>query len=217
MYFTNRADAGRQLAEQLQQYRYENSVVVALSEGSVLVGEVIAAALHCILTLLLAEDVNVPGEPMAIGSVDQNGGFSYNSDLSSGEVDEYQSEFFNYIEGQKLERFHHLNQLLGDGGVIDRSLLLDQNVILVSDGLKGGAILDAAANFLKPIRMHKLIIATPLASVKAVDRMHIMADELHVLSVTDNYLDTNHYYDDNVIPGRDEILAKIRQIILNWH
>jgi len=217
MYFTNRAQAGAQLAEQLTNYRYENCVVVALSDGGVVVAEPIAAALHCIMTIMLAEDVMLPGEPTPVGSINQEGGFSFNSEYSEGQIEEFQSEFHSYIEDQKLEHLHHLNQLLGDTGLLDRDMLRDQNVILVSDGLKSAALLDAAADFMKPIRTQKLIIAAPIASVKAVDRMHIMADELHVLNVTDNYLDTNHYYDDNVIPSRDEIVAKIKQIILNWH
>lgn len=205
------------LAEQLGSYRYENCVVVALSDGGVLVAEPIAAALHCIMSIMLAEDVMLPGEPTPVGSINQEGGFSYNSEYTEGEIEEFQAEFHGYIEDQKLEHLHHMNQLLGDTGLLDRDMLRDQNVVLVSDGLKSSALLDAAADFLKPIRMQKLIIAAPIASVKAVDRMHIMADELHVLNVTDNYLDTNHYYDDNIIPSREEILAKIKQIVLNWH
>jgi putative phosphoribosyl transferase len=217
MYFTNRAQAGGMLAEQLAKYRFENSVVVSLSEGGVLVGEPISQYIHALLTMLLSSEITVPGESTTIGSIDQSGGFSYNSDLSSGELDEYQSEYLNYFEGQKLQKFHELNQLLGEGGLIERDMLRDHNVILVSDGFKGSTMLDAAANFLKPIRMQKLIIAAPVASVAAVDRMHIMADELHILNVTDNYLDTNHYYDDNIVPSREQIVAKINQIILNWH
>lgn len=217
MYFTNRAQAGAVLAEQLANYRYENSVVVALSEGGVLVGEPVAQYIHAILTMLLSSDIQVPGENTTIGSIDQEGGFSYNSELSSGELQDYQSEYLNYFEGQKIEKFHELNQLMGDGGIIDKDMLRDHNVILVADGIKGTTMLDAAANFLKPIRMQRLIVAAPIASVQAVDRMHIMADELHILNVTDNYLDTNHYYDDNTIPSREEIVAKINQIILNWH
>ena len=106
--------------------------------------------------------------------------------------------------------------MIGDTGLIDPELLQDHVVILVADGLKSGGLLDATLNFLKPVRTEKLIIATPLASVQAVDKMHIAADEIFCLNVTDNYLDTNHYYDDNSVPGHQEIVAKIQQIMLNW-
>lgn len=216
MYFTNRTQAGGQLAEQLAKYRYENCIVVALSESSVLVAEPIAQYLHCIITLLLTEDIELPGEHAVLGTVDQAGSFTYNSDFSQGELDEYRSEFFNYIESEKLQKFHRMNRMIGDTGLIDADLLQDHVVILVADGLKSGSLLDAALNFLKPVRTEKLVIATPLASVQAVDKMHIAADEIFCLNVTDNYLDTNHYYDDNSVPGHQEIVAKIQQIMLNW-
>lgn len=205
------------LAAQLEKYRFENTIVVALSEGGVLVGEPIAQYVHAVLTMLLSEEITVPGENTAIGSIDQDGGFSYNSELSAGQMDEYQAEYLNYFEGQKMEKFHEMNQLLGDGGILDKDMLRDHSVVLVSDGLKGTSQLDAAASFLKPIRIQRLVVVAPIASVAAVDRLHIMADELHILNVADNYLDTDHYYDDNTIPSREEIVAKINQAILNWH
>ena len=53
MYFESRIHAGQQLAAQLfEKYRYENCAVVALSDGGVMVGEQIAAQLHCVLTML---------------------------------------------------------------------------------------------------------------------------------------------------------------------
>jgi putative phosphoribosyl transferase len=94
--------------------------------------------------------------------------------------------------------------------------LREHVIILVSDGFKHGATLDAAADFFKHIKISKLVVVTPIASVQAVDRMHITADELHCLSVTENYISTNHYYDINDIPSHDQIVAKINNIVHNW-
>lgn len=216
MYFTSRAHAGWFLAQQLTNYRYDDCAVVALSDGAVQVGEQIAAQLHCILTLLLMEDIEVPGENTVFGTVDMQGGFTYNNMFSAGEIEEYYSEFHGYLEDQKRQHFEHMNQLLGDGGMLNEDMLRDHVVVLVSDGLKSGASLSAAADFLKRIRLKRLIIVTPVASVSAVDRMHVIADEIHVLGVTDNYLDTDHYYDQNDVPSHEDTIAKINQIILNW-
>ncbi len=217
MYFESRAQAGQILAAQLvDEYRYENCIVVALSDGAVQVGEQIASALHCILTMLLIEDIAVPGESTSFGGVSQDGGFTYNGMFSAGEIEEYTGEFHGYLEEQKREAFQKLNRLLGDGGIIDNDMLRDHTVILVADGLDNGASLDVAVNFLKPIRIHKLVVATPVASVPAVDKLHIMADELHVLDVKENYMGTNHYYEQNDIPSHEDTIAKINQIVLNW-
>lgn len=217
MYFESRAQAGQILAAQLvEKYRYENCAVVALSDGAVQVGEQIAQELHCILTMLLVEDIQVPGENVSFGGVSQNGGFTYNGMFSAGEVEEYNGEFHGYLEEQKREAFERINRLLGDGGVIDSDMLRDHVVILVADGLDNGASLDVAMDFLKPIRINRLVVATPIATVPAVDKLHMIADELHVLDVKENFMGIDHYYEQNDIPSHEETIAKINQIVLNW-
>ena len=197
-------------------YRYENCVVVALSDGGVQVGQQIAAELHCALTMLLIEEIVVPGEDVDFGSLNQSGRFVYNGMFSAGEIEEYYSEFHGYLEDQKREKMSKMNQLLGSGGIVDESMLREHVVIIVSDGFANGASLEAAADFLKPLRVQKLVIAAPVASVIAVDRMHILGDELHVLSVTDNYLATDHYYDVNDVPSHEVTVAVLNEIVLNW-
>ena len=217
MYFESRAQAGQILAAELvSQYRYENCAVVALSDGAVQVGEQIAEALHCILTMLLIEDIQIPGEGLSFGGVSQSGGFTYNGMFSAGEVEEYTSEFHGYLEEQKREAFQRINRLLGDGGVIDSDMLRDHVVILVADGIDNGAAIDVALDFLKPIRIQKLIVVTPVATIPAVDRLHMAADELHILDVKENFMGTDHYYEQNDIPSHEDTIAKINQIVLNW-
>ena len=217
MYFESRAQAGQILATQLvSQYRYENCAIVALSDGAVQVGEQIAEALHCILTMLLIEDIQIPGEGLSFGGVSQSGGFTYNGMFSAGEVEEYTSEFHGYLEEQKREAFQRINRLLGDGGVIDSDMLRDHVVILVADGIDNGAAIDVALDFLKPIRIQKLIVVTPVATIPAVDKLHMAADELHILDVKENFMGTDHYYEQNDIPSHEDTIAKINQIVLNW-
>jgi putative phosphoribosyl transferase len=217
MYFQSRAQAGQVLAQQLlEKYRYENCAVVALSDGAVQVGEQIAASLHCILTMLLTESIDVPGESMSFGAMSQSGNFTYSSAMSSGEVDEYTNEFHGYLEDAKREAFQKINRLLGDGGVINHDLLREHTVILVADGLDNLAILDVALEFLKPIRVHRLVVAAPVADVAVVDKLHMYADELHILDVKANYIGTDHYFEVNDVPSHEETIAKINQIVLNW-
>lgn len=217
MYFDSRQQAGEMLADQLfEKYRYEDLAVVSLGDGAVAVGEPIAAKLHCILTLLLSESIDVPGEGHSFGAVSQTGQFTHNSDLGFAAVDGYMTEFHNYFEEQKRQAFHKINSLIGDGGVIDQALLQDHTVILVSDGLNDTTTIDVAIDFLKPVRVQKLVIVAPVASVELVDKVHMIADELHILDVKSNYLDTDHYYTKNDLPTREETIKKINQIIQNW-
>ncbi|MFZ2991246.1 MAG: phosphoribosyltransferase family protein [Candidatus Saccharimonadales bacterium] len=218
MYFENREQAGQLLAaELLEKYRYDDCVVVALSDGAVLVGEQIAKSLHCLLTMLLVEEIEVPGEGISIGGVSENGGFTYNGMFSVGEMEEYNSEYHGYFEQEKQNAFQKINRLLGDGGLINNDMMRDHVVILVADGLDTGASLDVAVEFMKPIRIKRLVMATPISTVAAVDKAHMLADELHILDVKENFMGIDHYYNQNTIPSHEDTIAKINQIVLNWH
>lgn len=216
MYFQSRAEAGYRLALELMQYRYEDCVVLCLSDGAVLVGQQIAASLHAILTMMLVEEISIPGEGTVFGTVNQSGRFTYNGMFSVGEIEEYFSEFHGYLEDQKRSVTSRINRLLASGGIADEQMLRGHNVIVVADGLPNGASLDAVADYMKPIRIKRLVVVTPIASVDAVDRMHILGDELHVIGVTENFMGINHYYDNNDIPDHDQIVAILNEAILTW-
>ena len=197
-------------------YRYENCAVVAVNDGGVVVGAQIAKELHCVLNMMLSETINLPREPDAVGGITSEGNFVYNPLYEQSEIDELESEYRGVIEEQKVNKLHEMNRLLGAGGLISRDMLVGHNIILVSDGLKTSFELQLALEFLKPIRIEKLIIAAPLASVKAVDWMHVHADEIYCLSVIEEFMDTDHYFDKKDVPDRAKLVKTIEQIILKW-
>lgn len=217
MYFASRVQAGRALASKLTpKYRFENCAVVALNDGGVVVGAQIAAQLHCVIGMMLISEITLPLETSGIGSVSSSGAFTYNSDYSNGQIAELQSEFRGYIEEQKLTKLHEMNALLGNGGLMRKDLLTGHNVILVADGLYGSSLLAAAEMFLKPVCIERLIIAAPLVDIRALDAIHIMADEIHCLDVIDTTFKLDHYYEDNSMPDHKTIVKTIENIVLHW-
>lgn len=217
MYFKSRAEAGRILAKQIvRKYSGQQCAVVALSDGGVVIGAQIALQLHAVLMLLLSKEVNLPREPQAVGGISQDGSFSYNQDLSKPEVEEFVSEYYNYIEQEKMSKMQEMHRAQGRGSLIRKNLIRDRNVILVTDGLFDGFALDIAIQYLKPIHVGKIIVATPLASVPAVDRMHILADDIFCLSVLEDYLNVDHYYDAQDVPEHDKVVQVIEEIVAHW-
>ncbi|HUB94085.1 MAG TPA: phosphoribosyltransferase family protein [Verrucomicrobiae bacterium] len=215
-YFPNRKIAGDLIAYKLAKYRYDDCAVVALSDGAVVVGARIAAWLHCPLTMLLTEPIRLQGERDVLAEIDHTGDVTFNDMYSVGELEELEGENFNYIEQQKLEKIFTMNRLLGQGGVISPKLLRGRHIIVVSDGLSNGLSMRAAAEYLKPIKTHRLIMVTPFASVNAVDQMHILADEIVCLNVLDEVISIDHYYDDNRLPEHQKIVQIIEDIVLHW-
>lgn len=204
------------LAGRLTTYRYENTVVVALTDGAVQVGVQISAELHATLTMMLSEKIDVPGEGEVFGTLNQDGAFVYNGMFSAGQIEEYYTEYHGYLEDQKREQSSKMNRILGAGGIVDEAILREHNVILVSDGLPNGSSMEAAMEYLKPLKVLRVIIASPIASVAAVDRAHLLADELHILGVTDNYMGTDHYYEVNDVPDRETTLKNLNDFVLSW-
>ncbi len=216
-YFPNRTKAGELIADQLEKtYRYEDCAVLALSDGAVVVGAAIAARLHCVINMLLSSAIQLPKELEVLATIDNFGGVTYNPSYSPGELEEIKADYFNYIEQQKLQKLFEMNELLGDGGVLKPDLLRNRNVIVVSDGLNNGFSMRAAADFLKPINVKKLIMVAPFASVSAVDQMHILADEIVCLNVIEDIISIEHYYDDNSLPPHEEIVRVLENIVLQW-
>jgi hypothetical protein len=46
--------------------------------------------------------------------------------------------------------------------------------------------------------------------------MHLISDEICCLSVMDNFMGADHYYDDNTVPEIDNVLKIMRNITLSW-
>jgi putative phosphoribosyl transferase len=217
MYFKSRVDAGQKLADLIsQKYQGQPCAVVGLSDGGIMVGAQIALKLGCVLTMLLSDVIQLPREDTAIAGISQSGSMSYNPVYSPGQIEDFLSEYRGLIEQEKLTKMHEMHRLVGRGGLIRKDLLREHVVILVSDGLSNGFSLDIAAEFLKPIHTKKLVVATPLASVPAVDRMHILADDIFCLSVIQDYISTDHYYDTKDVPNHALVVKTVEQIVSHW-
>jgi len=196
MYFENRLSAGEELAIRLAKYTNDDAVVAILSDGAEVLGEAIARRLSIPLTTFISKAIKLPGETASIGSVDQEGSFMFNSRFTQGQTDEYSAEYHTYIEEEKIKKSHEINREITSKSLNSRNEFTDKIVILVSDGLNETVALDSAVEYLKPIRLKRLVMAVPVVSVMAVDRMHVACDEIHVLSVTENFISPDHYYDD---------------------
>lgn len=216
-YFKNRQTAGKLLAEQLKKYKTENCVVLSLSEGGVVVGAEIAKELHTELFLLVTEDIDLPGEPDPIAIMSSSGSFTYNRNAySTGDLEALSVDYRPIIEQGKMIAFQKINRVVSHEGSIMKILLKNHIIILVSDGLRNGFSVDVATDFLKPIKAKGLIIASPIINSSAIDKMRLLCDEVFCIDVLEEYINTDHYYEDNKLPSHEEIVMKMKNIVFEW-
>jgi predicted phosphoribosyltransferase len=216
MYFKNRAEAGRLIASKLEKYKAQNIVVVALDEGSSIVAAQIAIKLHANLVLYMIKNIYLPGENQAIASMSSTGTYVLNDYFSAGELEELTTEYHGFLDQKRMEVNHELHMLMGRDGEVDKNLLRHRVVIVVADGLPSGFALKVCSEFLKTIAIKKIVAVTPIASVQAVDVMHLIADELVCLNVAPNFMGTNHYYEDKSVPKIEGVLKIMKNITLSW-
>lgn len=197
MYFKDRLEAGRELSKRLSRYVDDDVIVASLSESSRGIAKIIARELRGKTTDVISKAILMPGSSYNLGAVDQAGRFTYNKKLSEGEITEYTSEFHKYIEAEKMNKTHEINREMIKGNSMERKELTGHIIILAADGINDTALLDSAVEYLKPVRIKRLIAAVPVASVAAIDRLHVSTDEIKCLSVTENYIETDHYYNNS--------------------
>ncbi len=84
---------------------------MALSDVAVHVGQQVASHLHCALTMLLMEGIDIPGESVTMGTLNQSGRFTYNGLLSAGEIEEYCSPLFkNFSFGSADNDYYGISE-----------------------------------------------------------------------------------------------------------
>ncbi|MCL2037892.1 hypothetical protein FWG95_02725 [Candidatus Saccharibacteria bacterium] len=217
MYFESRAVAGAKLAAELiDKYRWLDSAVLALDKGGVAVGYQIAVYLHATLQQLLTETIHINDESIDYATVMQGGVVAKNPELTEAQSQYYYGEYAGQLDDEIRQASSRINRMLGDGGEVRPEILRGRNVILVADALNSGTMLEAAVEWMKPLRTARLILACPVISVPALDRAHILVDELHILGVTANFISTDHYFDNNDVPDEKMAQRMIDATILGW-
>lgn len=216
MYFKNRKEAGKVLANQLSQYKGQKNAIVALGDGAVVVAQAIAEEVPAVITMLVTEAIVPPGEDVPVGYIDQDGTFVPNKLLNESELKEFTDEYRSLIEQQKLEGLHKMIALTSGKDIFPHSKLHGYNIMMVADGFSSGPLLDSIVELLKPIKINKFVISVPIACATTADRINRYSDDVHTLGVADFYLGANHYYEDNAIPSHEEIVDIVANSIANW-
>lgn len=173
--FTDRADAGRALAQRLHTFtRARNATVVALPRGGVPVGYEVARALDLPLGILLVRKVGVPAhEEMAMGAVSDDGTYVVNQAV----IDELripQSDFFAVLDGELTEAKRRRELYCGNRG---QPHVSGKTVIVVDDGLATGSTMRLALCVLRRQGAAKLVLAVPLAPIESRGEFAGIADE----------------------------------------
>jgi putative phosphoribosyl transferase len=209
MIFEDRADAGRRLAEQLQEFSgREDVVVLGIPRGGVVVAFEIAAALHVRLDIFLARKLGVPGqEELAFGAVAAGDGrFLDAQQIRLSEISEEQIERITAEVRETLQR--RAVQYRGERAPL---VVEGRTVVLVDDGIATGASVYAAIRALREMRPAALVLAVPVAPASTCAWLRREVDRLVCLYAPARFLAVGQFYGNFMQVEDEEVVELLRR------
>jgi predicted phosphoribosyltransferase len=209
MLFSDRREAGRFLAEQLQDYAGRLDVLVlALPRGGVPVAYEVARALHVPLDVFLVRKLGVPGqEELAMGALATGGVCLLNEHVVRAlEIPREQIEEAVFKEKRELNR---REQLYRDDRPVP--VIRGRKVILVDDGLATGASMRAAVEALRQQGAARIVVAVPVGPPDTCEEFRTVVDDVVCASTPEPFLSVGRWYEDFSQTSDEEVHDLLEQ------
>jgi putative phosphoribosyl transferase len=204
--FASRQDAGRQLGEFLRQRGISTDLVLGLPRGGVVVAVVVARALPCPLDVLIVRKIGHPWQrEFAVGALAEpdvviiDESFKWKNPLARAELDD--------VIAEEKERLQEYRSQFHRAAV---PALEGKRVLIVDDGLATGATAEAAVISARQQKAERVIIAAPVASTHAVERLRRAADDVVVLVEDAGFGAVGQYYAEFSQTTDEEVMALLR-------
>ena len=203
--FSDRPDAGRQLAQRLLHLLSRNPVILALPRGGVPVAFEVAEALKAPLDLLFVRKIGAPGHPeLGLGAVVDG---AHPQVVLNEDVVSHLEIPATYIEREARNQLREIERrrerYLGGRPPIN---VTNRTAIVVDDGIATGGTIKAALGGLQRVRPAHLVLAVPVAPAETINQLRSQADEIVCLatpypfhSVGAHYLHFNQTSDAEVV------------------
>ncbi|MFE7286918.1 phosphoribosyltransferase family protein [Streptomyces noursei] len=208
MLFTDRADAGRQLAEALRHVAKDDPVVLGLPRGGVPVAYQVAQALGAPLDVIVVRKLGVPYQPeLGFGAIGEGGVRVLSEDIiRRGRIGPADVDAVQRTEEAELAR------QAGRFRAGRRRLPLDgRTAIVIDDGIATGATAAAACRVVRAQGAARVVLAVPVAPPDAAARLRTAADEFVCLSTPYAFSAVGEWYRDFSQTSDDEVIALLSQ------
>lgn len=206
--FSNRHDAGRQLAAHLLPLAAEQPVVIGLPRGGVPVAEEVAVALEAVLEVLAVRKIGAPGNPeYGIGAIAEDG--TRVLDLGAVAALGIEGDVLEALVAQEeAELRRRVEAYRGNRPAISPQ---GRTAIVVDDGVATGVTDTAALRAIRRRGPRRLVLAVPVCAPDSAARLRAEADELVCLIEPEQLYGVGQWYGDFSQVPDTEVLAALRR------
>lgn len=207
--FSNRVDAGAELAGHLQRYAGQPRVIVlGLPRGGVPVAAAVAGALGAPLDVFTVRKLGVPGHrELAMGAIATGGARVLNHQL----IDDLgvPASAVNAVAAEEQQELARRERVYRSGrGPLD---VADRTVILVDDGLATGSTMRVAVQAVRDLGPARVVVASPVGSAEACRLLEEVADEVVCARVPRSFRAVGAWYLDFSETSDAEVTRLLRQ------
>jgi putative phosphoribosyl transferase len=206
MTFASRKDAGIRLGGLLRDEGVAVDLVLGLPRGGVVVAAEVARVLQKPLDVLVVRKIGHPWyREFAVGALAEPDVVILDEDsLSRNPVGRAQ---LNGVIAEETERLRQYQAEFHREGLPG---LAGKSIVLVDDGLATGATMEAAVRAAKKQDAGSVIVAVPVASTHATQRLEGVANDVKALLVDEDFQAVGQYYAEFSQTGDEEVLALLQ-------
>lgn len=202
--FENRREAGMLLAARLLKYKNVPGVLLAVPRGGVPVAVEVAKELNLPLELVLVKKIGHPeNKEYAIGAVGLQSSFI----IPHPEVSDLYIR--NETEVVRRRLLEMKNKFMGGREPTD---IKGKTVIVIDDGVATGNTLLATLRILKSSQPAHLVVATPVISRSAAQKLETEADELITLLIPETFYGVGGFYHDFTQVNDEDVMALLNSL-----
>ena len=186
--FKNRTAAGIALSEKLQQYKNTGTVIMAVPKGGIPVANAVANILDLPMEILFSKKLRHPYDrEYIIGTVSLRGNYIIpNEGVPAYFIHQEITQIRKELNEMQMKLMHPIHF----------TSLKHKTVILVDDWIATGRTLLGLVNILKTNGPAKIIVATPLASKKAMYNLMESVDKIIYIESSESLTEISDYYED---------------------
>lgn len=207
MIFKNRVEAGKQLASTLMDYAEEETIILAIPRGGVVVGYEIANKLQTVLDVIIPKKIGAPhNKELAIGAITEDG-----TKILDQKLIDYLKIPESYIkaesEKQRLEIERRLKFYRGN---VPYPKIKDRKAIIVDDGIATGATIRAALASIRKKGPKSIVIGVPVAPTSTIKNLMKEADKVICLYTPEPFFAIGQFYRDFTQTSDEEVIKLIK-------